>query len=81
MPAASLISINNLDNVLLPTRGINWLTEFTSLGGLTKTANLIQVLFQIWKCMRAVTDPAKVVAVLRLGAGQFIVNTMNIFKH
>ena len=27
------VIVNNLDNVLLPTRGINWVTEFTSLGG------------------------------------------------
>src|SRR4030095_1044993 len=27
------ILVNNLDNVLLPTRGINWLTEFTAVDG------------------------------------------------
>ena len=37
------ILVNNLDNVLLPTRGINWVTTFTSLGGLTKTVNRIPV--------------------------------------
>ncbi|MEP6512701.1 MAG: BamA/TamA family outer membrane protein [Parafilimonas sp.] len=63
------ILINNLDNVLLPTRGINWLTEFTSLGGLTKTSKPFTSLTTDMAVHAALTDPAKIVAVLKVGAG------------
>jgi outer membrane protein assembly factor BamA len=61
--------INNLDNVLLPTRGINWLTEFTALSGLTETSKPYTSLTTNMEVHGALTDPAKVVAVLKLGAG------------
>ena len=61
--------INNLDNVLLPTRGINWLTEFTSLGGLNDNSKPYTSLVSYMDVHAAVTEPAKVVAVLRLGVG------------
>ena len=63
------ILVNNLDNVLLPTRGINWLTTFTSLGGLTKTSKPYTSITTDMAVHGALTDPAKLVAVLRLGAG------------
>ncbi len=63
------ILVNNLDNVLLPTRGINWLTTFTSLGGLTKTSKPYTSLTTDMAVHGALTDPAKVMAVLRVGAG------------
>ncbi|MEP6684845.1 MAG: metallophosphoesterase [Parafilimonas sp.] len=62
--------INNLDNVLLPTRGINWLTEFTSLGGLNNNSQPYTSLVSNMTVHAAVTDPAKVVAVLKLGGGR-----------
>ena len=64
------ILINNLDNVLLPTRGINWNTEFTSMAGLTNTSKPYTSLTSEMAVHAALTDPAKVVAVLRLGGGK-----------
>ncbi|HEY2727421.1 MAG TPA: BamA/TamA family outer membrane protein, partial [Parafilimonas sp.] len=63
------VLINNLDNVLLPTRGINWFTEFTSLGGLNGNSKPYTSLVSNMTVHAAVTDPAKVVAVLKIGAG------------
>jgi hypothetical protein len=63
------ILVNNLDNVLLPTRGINWVTTFTSLGGLNKASKPYTAITSDMAVHGALTDPAKEVAVLRLGGG------------
>ena len=61
--------INNLDNVLLPTRGIYWLTEFTSLGGLNDNSKPYTSLVSYMEVHAARAEPAKVVPVLRFGGG------------
>lgn len=74
------ILVNNLDNVLLPTRGINWITNFTALRGLTKTSEPLTVLTSDMAVHAAVSDPAKVVAVLRLGGGHIFSNHYEYFQ-
>ncbi|HVX28492.1 MAG TPA: BamA/TamA family outer membrane protein [Parafilimonas sp.] len=64
------IVVNNLDNVLLPTRGINWVTTFTTEGGLSKNSQPYTSLTTDMAVHGALTDPANWVAVVRLGAGK-----------
>ncbi len=74
------VLINNLDNVLLPTRGIHWVTEFTSLGGLTKTSKPLTTLTSDMTVHAALSDPAKVVAVLELGGGHIFSKHYEYFQ-
>jgi outer membrane protein assembly factor BamA len=74
------ILVNNLDNVLLPTRGINWNTEFTALGGLTQTSRPFTKLTSDMAVHAALSDPAKVVAVLRLGGGHIFSQHYEYFQ-
>jgi hypothetical protein len=74
------ILVNNLDNVLLPTRGINWVTEFTALDGLSKTSEPFTRLTSDMAVHAAVRDPAKVVAVLRLGGGHIFSKHYEYFQ-
>ncbi len=74
------ILINNLDNVLLPTRGINWYTEFTAQGGLSETSKPFTSLVSHMDVHAAVSDPAKLVAVLRVGGGHIIQQAVRILS-
>ncbi|MGI8951805.1 MAG: BamA/TamA family outer membrane protein [Chitinophagaceae bacterium] len=74
------ILINNLDNVLLPTRGINWNTEFTSLGGLTNSSKPFTSITSNMAVHAALSDPAKLVAVLRLGGGKILSKNYEYFQ-
>ena len=74
------ILINNLDNVLLPTRGINWITEFTSLAGVTKSSKPFTSLTSDMTVHAALSDPARVVAVLKLGGGHIFSKQYEYFQ-
>jgi hypothetical protein len=74
------ILVNNLDNVLLPTRGIDWNTEFTALGGLSQTSRPFTKLTSDMAVHAALSDPAKVVAVLRLGGGHIFSKHYEYFQ-
>ena len=64
----------------MPTRGINWLTTFTSLGGLNKSSKPYTSLTTNMAVHGALTDPAKVVAIARLGAGHIYSNHYEYFQ-
>jgi hypothetical protein len=72
--------VNNLDNVLLPTRGINWFTQFTSVAGLTESSKPYTALTTDMQVHAALTDPAKVVGVLRVGYGQIFSKHYEYFQ-
>ena len=74
------VLINNLDNVLLPTRGINWLTTFTSLGGVSNNSHSFTSLTSNMEVHAALTDPAKLVTIVRLGAGHIYSNKYEYFQ-
>lgn len=72
--------INNLDNVLLPTRGIWWYSELSSMGALTRGDDPITKLTSDMEIHAALRDPAKLVAVLRLGAGHIFSKNFEYFQ-
>lgn len=74
------IWINNLDNVLLPTRGIQWNTEFTSLGTLSKASKPFTSITSDMVVHAALTDPAKFVVVVRAGAGHIFSKNFEYFQ-
>lgn len=74
------VLVNNLDNVLLPTRGIHWNTEFTALSGLTDKSKPFTSLTSDMAVHAAVTDPARVVAVARIGGGHIFSNQYEYFQ-
>jgi hypothetical protein len=72
--------INNLDNNLLETRGINWLTEFTSLGALNNNSKSFTSLVSNMIVHAAVADPTWVVAVLKIGGGHIYSKNYEYFQ-
>jgi hypothetical protein len=74
------ILINNLDNVLLPTRGINWKTDFVALGGLTKSSNPYTALTSDMTVHAALSEPAKLVTVVRIGGGHIFSKNYEYFQ-
>lgn len=74
------ILVNNLDNVLLPTRGINWNTAFTALGGLSDASKPFTKLTSDMAVHAAITDPARVVVVLRVGGGHIFSKQYEYFQ-
>jgi hypothetical protein len=74
------ILVNNLDNVLLPTRGINWLTTFTSLAGVSKNSKSFTSITTDMAVHGARADPAKLMGVVHLGAGHIYGNHYEYFQ-
>jgi hypothetical protein len=74
------ILINNLDNVLLPTRGIFWKTDFVALGGLNKDSRPYTALTSDMVVHAALRDPAKLVTILRVGGGHVFSKNYEYFQ-
>lgn len=74
------IQINNLNNELFPTRGMKWNTEFSSLAGISKTSNTITKLTSDMAIYASLSDPAKLIAVIQLGAGHIFSNHYEYFQ-
>jgi outer membrane protein assembly factor BamA len=65
----AVVTVNNLNAELLPTRGVDWETKFTSMAGANSNSNSITKLESDMAVYASLTDPAKVVAVLKIGGG------------
>jgi len=63
------IVLNNLNSELLPTRGVVWNTDLTSMAGINKNSHPITKLTSDMEVYASLRDPAKLVAVIKLGAG------------
>ena len=72
--------INNLNNELFPTRGINWLTTFTQLQPLNKNSSPLTKLESDMAVYASMSFPAKWVTVLRLGGGHIFSNSLEYFQ-
>jgi Omp85 superfamily domain/Calcineurin-like phosphoesterase len=76
----ALVIVNNLNSEVFPTRGVLWSTEFTALRPLTKDANSLTRLRSDMTVYASLSDPAKVVAVLHLGAGHIFSDKYEYFQ-
>jgi hypothetical protein len=74
------IQLNNVNSELLPTRGILWNTEFSSLAGINKNSRPRTSLTSDMTVYSSLTDPARVVSILRLGAGHIFSKNYEYFQ-
>ncbi len=74
------IVINNLNNELLPTRGVIWNTEFSSLFGIGQNSHNVNKLTSDLTVYASLRDPAKLIAVLRFGGGHIFNNDFEFFQ-
>ncbi|MDQ2720570.1 MAG: metallophosphoesterase [Bacteroidota bacterium] len=74
------IVINNLNSELLPTRGVIWNTELSSMLGTNSNSHPINKLTSDLAVYASLRDPAKVVAVLRVGGGHIFNNNYEYFQ-
>ncbi|MEO6818144.1 MAG: BamA/TamA family outer membrane protein [Ginsengibacter sp.] len=74
------ISINNLNSELLPTRGVIWNTVLTSLYGIQKSSNNLTKLTSDLSVHASLSEPAKVVAILRFGGGHIFTDNFQYFQ-
>lgn len=78
--AKGMIDINNLNSDLFPTRGISWLTEVASLGGITGDSKNITRFNSDMTVYASLSHPAKLVAVLRFGGGHIFNKEFEYFQ-
>ncbi|TDH25102.1 metallophosphoesterase [Segetibacter sp. 3557_3] len=74
------LTINNLNSDLLPTRGIYWKSDYLSSYGVNNNSKNIQRLTSDLTLFSSLTDPAKVVAVIRGGGGIIFGNNYEYFQ-
>ncbi|MBS1585972.1 MAG: BamA/TamA family outer membrane protein [Bacteroidetes bacterium] len=74
------INVNNLNDDLFPTRGVNWTTELTAQKGVGGNSNAYTKLESNMTVYASLSDPAKVVAILRLGGGKILSSQYEFFQ-
>lgn len=78
--ARAAIHINNLNDELFPTRGIIWHTDLTVLGGLTGRSGALTRLTSDMSVYASLSQPANLVAVLKLGGGHIFNKNFEYFQ-
>jgi hypothetical protein len=74
------IVLNNINNKLLPTRGLVWHTELSSMFGTNNNSHPITKLTSGLILYASLRDPAKVVAVFGVGAGHIFTDKYEYFQ-
>ena len=74
------ILINNVNSEFMPTRGINWRTELTALGGMNNNSRPLTTFTSDMTVYSSLTDPARVVSVLKLGGGHIFSKEYEYFQ-
>jgi hypothetical protein len=72
--------VNTLNNELFPTRGINWYSEFSEMRPLTSNTNELTKIQSDMVVYSSLSDPARVVSVLRLGGGHIFNRNFEYFQ-
>lgn len=72
--------INNLNSELFPTRGILWHTDFTVLSGITGNSGALTRLTSDMTIYASLSQPAKLVAVVRMGGGHIFNENFEYFQ-
>lgn len=78
--AKASIDINNLNSELFPTRGISWITELSSMAGMTSHSRNITRFTSDMAVYASLSYPAKLVAVMRLGGGHIFSKEFEYFQ-
>ena len=74
------VVINNLNSELMPTRGVIWNTELSSMFGTTPNSHQITKITSDMAVHASLRYPAKLVAVLRFGYGHIFNNDYEYFQ-
>lgn len=74
------IIIHNTNSDLLPTRGVYWNTEFSSLFGTNKNSRQITKLTTDMTVYASFKDPTRLVTVLRIGYGHIFSENYEFFQ-
>ena len=74
------VVIHNVNNDLLPTRGVFWNTEFTSLFGIDKNSRQLTKISSDMAVYSSLTDPTRLVSVLRFGYGHIFSENYEYFQ-
>ncbi|MCW3122204.1 MAG: metallophosphoesterase, partial [Flavipsychrobacter sp.] len=75
-----VLDVNNLNAVLFPTRGVDWVTTFTAMNGLNSNSKALTKMESDMAVYASLSEPAKVVAVLRIGGGHIFSNNYEYFQ-
>ncbi|HEY8660319.1 MAG TPA: BamA/TamA family outer membrane protein, partial [Hanamia sp.] len=74
------IVINNLNSEIMPTRGVIWNTELSSMFGTNNNSNQITKFTSDLTVYASLRDPAKLVAVLHFGGGHIFNTDYDYFQ-
>ncbi len=74
------INVDNLNAELFPTRGVSWITDLTSMADLNKNSHPITKLESNMTVYASLSEPAKVVAVLKIGGGHIFSQHFEYFQ-
>ena len=74
------MDINYVNNEIIPTRGITWYNEFTSLRGLNSNAYPLTKVTTDMTIYASVTDRGRVGAILRFGGGHIFSKHYEYFQ-
>ncbi|HYE54606.1 MAG TPA: BamA/TamA family outer membrane protein, partial [Chitinophagaceae bacterium] len=80
MGGKAAVLINNLNSELFPTRGVQWNTEYTFLSGLTGNSGALSRLSSDMTVYASLSEPAKLVAVIRVGGGHIFNKNFEYFQ-
>lgn len=72
--------INNLNNELYPTRGVNWLTHFTAVGGVAKNSSPLVAFTTDMTVYSSLAELSKLISVLRIGGGHIFTKNFEYFQ-
>lgn len=74
------LNVNNTNSEIFPTRGVNWSHEFVYLDGLNGNTTPLTRYQTDMAVYASLTDPAKLVAVLRFGGGKIFSDDFEYFQ-
>ena len=74
------ILLNNINSDFMPTRGIHWNTQFSALAGINKNSRPLTTFTSDMTLYSSLTDPARVVSVLKLGGGHILSKDYEYFQ-
>ena len=76
----AIVELDNLNSDLFPTRGIRWVNKFTLLRPLNKYTRAVNKLESDMVIYASLKIPAKVIGVIKLGAGHIFNDSIEYFQ-
>jgi hypothetical protein len=74
------IEVNNINNELFPTRGVKWETQMNVSSGVLGDAKTFTEVHSDFDLYASLQDPARLVAVLRMGGGHILSKDFEFFQ-